>query len=269
VTTARYENQQRLLEGKTAIIYGGGGFIGSGVARTFAREGATVYLAGRTKAKLQAVADGVVSSGGRAHVAVVDALDEKAVEVHARSVVEQAGAIDVSFNLTTRGDVQGTRLLDMAVDDFLAPIATGARSNFITARAAARHMVERGSGVILLLNSGSGGPQVATPPEAWPMGGTGPADALQDSFVRYLAAEVGPRGVRVLGIWTAAVADRSQPTADDQIEAVKDKLVGGNAMLRRRPSLQEVAETAAFLASDRASGITAAIVSVSSGLSPH
>ncbi len=100
------------------------------------------------------------------------------------------------------------------------------------------------------------------------MGGTGPADALLDSFVRYLAAEVGPRGVRVLGIWTAAVLDTDQP-GTDPFEAVKDNLVASRSLLRRRPSLQEVADTAAFLASDRASGITASIVSISSGLAPH
>src|SRR5512142_370548 len=98
----------QLLEGKNAIIYGAGGSIGGGVARTFAREGATVFLAGRTEATLRAVAEDIASGGGRAHVAVVDTLDEQAVEEHARLVVDQAGRIDVAFNLTSRGDVQGT-----------------------------------------------------------------------------------------------------------------------------------------------------------------
>src|SRR5262249_59608191 len=123
-----------LLENRNAIIYGGGGLIGRGVARTFAREGATVFLAGRTAATLQAVADQVAADGGRAHVAVVDALEERAVEEHVRAVVDQAGSVDGSVNLTSRGDVQGTCLLDMNVDDFLRPITVGARPNFITAR---------------------------------------------------------------------------------------------------------------------------------------
>src|SRR5262249_3953053 len=141
---------------------------------------------------------------GQAHVDVLDALDERAVEEHARAVVERAGSIDVSINLTSRGDVQGTRLLDMNLDDYLRPITVGARSNFITARVTARHMVERGSGVILMITSGSG--EAWTPPEVWAMGGTGPADAATESFMRYLAAEVGPRGVRVACLWTAGVA---------------------------------------------------------------
>ena len=153
--------------------------------------------------------------------------------------------------------MQGTRLLEMAVDDWLRPIVTGARSNFITARACARHMVEQGGGVILMITSGSG--EATTPPEVWAMGGTGPADAATESFMRYLAAEVGPRGVRVAALWTAGVV-----LEDDPLDAAKDMLVN-MSMLRKRPTIQEFADTAAFLASDQARCITGAIVNASSG----
>jgi NAD(P)-dependent dehydrogenase (short-subunit alcohol dehydrogenase family) len=53
-----------LLENKNAVIYGGGGSIGGAVARAFAREGARVFLAGRTRAKLERVADEIRSAGG-------------------------------------------------------------------------------------------------------------------------------------------------------------------------------------------------------------
>jgi NAD(P)-dependent dehydrogenase (short-subunit alcohol dehydrogenase family) len=249
----------QLLEGKTAIIYGGGGRLGRGVAQTFAREGATVFLVGRTEATLRSAADEVAAVGGRAQVAVVDCLDERAVEAHAASVVDQTGHIDVAFNLTSRGDVQGTRLLEMNVDDFLQPTTTGLRSNFITARAAARHMVRQGSGVILMVTSGSG--DEATPPEVWAMGGTGPADAAMESLMRYLAAEVGPRGVRVACLWTAGVVLKNDP-----LDAAKDMLVS-ISMLRKRPTMNEFADTAAFVASDRGSGITASVINVNSGIS--
>src|SRR6202011_6180575 len=94
-------NMTELLGGKTAIIYGGGGGIGGGVARTFAREGARVFLVGRTREKLDTVANDIMSAGGSAEVAVVDALDEQAVEDHVQGVVSKAGSIDVSFNLIT------------------------------------------------------------------------------------------------------------------------------------------------------------------------
>jgi enoyl-[acyl-carrier-protein] reductase (NADH) len=123
-----------------------------------------------------------------------------------------------------------------------------------------------------MLTSGSGGPQVATPPDVWPMGGTGPADAATETFMRYLAAEVGPRGVRVVSLWTAGVKDTSPSDArtnEEPFEATKERLISSASMLRRRPALQEVADTATFLASDRGSGITAATVNVSSGLTAN
>jgi NAD(P)-dependent dehydrogenase (short-subunit alcohol dehydrogenase family) len=133
-----------LLENKNAVIYGGGGSIGGAVARAFAREGAHVFLAGRTREPLEAVAADIASAGGSAEVAVLDALDEQAVEEHAREVVSRAGSIDVSFNLITRGDVQTIPLVEMTTEDFTRPITTGITTNFITARAATRHMIEQG-----------------------------------------------------------------------------------------------------------------------------
>src|ERR671921_732686 len=191
---------RQVLKNKNAVIYGAGGSIGGAVAKEFAREGARVFLAGRTRDPLEAVAADISSVGGSAEVAVLDALEEKAVDEHARAIASEAGSIDVSFNLITRGDVQGIPLIEMKTDDLLHAVVNGLRSNFITARAAARYMVEQGSGVILVLDSGSanGSPM---------MGSTGPADAATDILVRNLAAEIGPYGVRVLGIWTAGLPE--------------------------------------------------------------
>jgi NAD(P)-dependent dehydrogenase (short-subunit alcohol dehydrogenase family) len=242
-----------LLDGKNAIIYGGGGGVGAGVARVFAREGASVFLVGRTPERLQAIAAEIVADGGSAHCDVLDALDEQAVGDHVRVVVDRVGSVDVSFNLISRGDVQGTPLLDMDVEDFLRPIETGARSNFITARAAARQMVVQGAGVILMITSGSGA--VLKPSPRFSMGGTGPADAATESFMHYLAAEVGPRGVRVLGLWTAGV--------------FHSELMAPLSMLQTGPTLAQLADTAAFVASSRGSGITGSIINVSSGVSAN
>ncbi len=136
-----------LLEEKTAVIYGGGGSIGGAVARAFAREGAGVFLAGRTLERLEAVANEIRSAGGVAETAQVDALDERAVDEHADVVVARAGRIDVSFNLISHGDVQGTPLVEMALEDFERPVVTALRAMFLTSRAAARHMIRQGSGV--------------------------------------------------------------------------------------------------------------------------
>jgi 3-oxoacyl-[acyl-carrier protein] reductase len=145
-----------LLEGKVAVIYGAGGPIGGAVAHTFAREGARVFLAGRTLAGLDKVADKIRWNGGLADTAVVDALDERAVDEYVNAVVEQAGHLDISFNLIGYGDVQKP-LIEIGVEDFMQPITNAMRSHFLTARAAARHMIRRGSGVILAF--GGNGPQ--------------------------------------------------------------------------------------------------------------
>jgi NAD(P)-dependent dehydrogenase (short-subunit alcohol dehydrogenase family) len=252
-----------LLENKNAVVYGAGGGIGGGVAKAFAREGARVFLTGRTRDKLDKVAGEITAEGGQAEVAVVDALDEHAVDEHARAVASQAGSIDVSLNLITRGDVQGILLADMTTADFVRAITTGITTNFITARAAARHMIGQGSGVILALNSGSahGSPM---------MGSTGPADAAIDTFIRNLAVEVGPLGVRVLGIWAAGVPDTLSP---EKLASVNSDLhldeaafqglldhLDGMRMLRRSPRLAQVADVAAFLASDQAAAITGTFV---------
>lgn len=260
-----------LLENKNAIVYGGGGSIGGAVAKEFAREGARVFLAGRTREKLDAVAKNIEAEGGSVEITVLDALDEKAVDEHAREVVEQAGGIDVSFNLITRGDVQTIPLVEMTTEDFTHPVTTGITTNFITARAAARHMIERGSGVILALDSGSanGSPM---------MGGTGPADAATDAFIRNLAIEIGPRGVRALGIWTAGLPESMTPEklapylgGEEMDEKAFQGLIenlDAMRMTRRSPTLAEVAATAAFLASEKAGAITGTFVNVTSGTFP-
>jgi NAD(P)-dependent dehydrogenase (short-subunit alcohol dehydrogenase family) len=216
---------------------------------------------------MEAVAKEIRAAGGAAEVAVLDALDEKAVDQHAISVISKAGTIDVSFNLITRGDVQQVPLVEMTTDDLMRAVTNGLQSNFITARAAARQMVKQGSGVILFLTSGSAKGSMPG------MGSTGPADAAIDTLMRYLAAELGPQGIRVVGLYTAGVGDL---LTDEQMA----KVSGGRgpdaaaakaaiaqwSMLRRTPTLAQVADTAAFLASDQASGITGTIVNVTSGL---
>lgn len=255
------------LQNKNAIIYGAGGAIGNGVAKEFAARGARVFLTGRHLPALTKLAGEIEQSGGLAEVAVVDALDETAVDEHAAAVATEAGSLDISLNLVPRGDIQGIPLVEMAVEDYIRPITTGITTNFITARAAARHMTAQGSGAILALDSGSahGSPM---------MGATGSIDAALDTFIRNLAVEIGPHGVRALGIWVAGIPETLTP---EKLSAVNDQLpaspemvqnvLGGLAearMTKRSPRLAEVASTLAFLASDDAMGITGTFVNVTS-----
>jgi NAD(P)-dependent dehydrogenase (short-subunit alcohol dehydrogenase family) len=255
-----------LLQDKTTIVYGGGGSIGGGVARTFAREGARVFLAGRTREPLEAVAADIAQAGGLAEVAILDVLDGQAVDEHAQAVASEAGSIDATFLAINRGDVQGTPLIDMTDDDVTRAVTTGLLATFHMARAAARRMIEQGSGAILTLTSGtSAGPSPG-------MGSTGPADAATESFLQTLAHEVGPQGVRVACLWTAAVVESLTTEKMAEVSGVEmdpaevEKMIAGMSVLRRAPRLQQVADTVAFLASDRAAGITGTTVNVTAGL---
>ena len=133
-----------LLHDKTAVIYGGGGAIGGAVARAFAREGARIFLAGRTRDTLDRVARGIAAGGGTAETAEVDALDESAVDAHADAVAATAGGIDITLNAVGIPHVQGPPFAELSFEDFAHPIAAYTRTNFLTAKAVSRHQVRRG-----------------------------------------------------------------------------------------------------------------------------
>ncbi|MEV4516528.1 SDR family oxidoreductase [Dactylosporangium sp. NPDC049525] len=251
-----------LLDNKNAIIYGAGGAVGSGIAKAFASEGARVFLTGRTQDKLDKLAKEIAEQGGRAETAVVDALDEDAVDEHAATVAADGG-IDISLNLIKRGDVQGVPLAHMTTADFTRAINVGITSTFITTKAAARHMSQQGSGVILAFNSGSahGSPM---------MGSTGPADAAIDTYIRNLASEIGSTGVRVVGIWGAGIPETMTLEAinsvNSQMQLDADALNGILAhldslrMTKKSPSLADIANLAVFLASDRSKSISGSFI---------
>ncbi|TCO45054.1 NAD(P)-dependent dehydrogenase (short-subunit alcohol dehydrogenase family) [Kribbella antiqua] len=244
-----------LLENKTAIVYGGGGAMGGAVARAFAAEGATVHLAGRTLAKLEKVAADIAEAGGRATVAVVDGYDAESVNAHVASI---EGRIDVVFNGVSVRVKQSIPLVDMAVDDFVRPVEDAARTNFITATAAARRMIEQRGGVILMLSSSASresGPD-------FEMGGFSLACASIETLTRSLAGEIGQYGVRVVALRPNFTPD-THPEWNIE-EGGLDHLINRTA-LRRLPRMAEVAHTAAFAASDHAGPITAAVLNLSCG----
>lgn len=120
------------------------------------------------------------------------------MEEHLAAVVGQAGRVDISFNaISIRGDLQGTPLVQMAVDDFNTPVLTGLKTHFLTATAAARTMTRQKSGVILTLSSSSAG--LSGRDRRFHLtGGFSTACAAIEAFSRSLAGELGPHGVRVV-----------------------------------------------------------------------
>ena len=243
-----------LLDGRNALVYGTGP-IGGAVARGFAREGARVHVAGRTQRGLDDLAAMIRADGGRVDTALVDALDESAVDAFVDGVADQAGSVDISFNLVGAADVQQS-LDEISVDDFVQPIVTLTRTQFLTTRAAVRHMAPRGSGVVLMF--GGSGPQTLAG-----LGGFKVALDAMEGVRRQFALEYGARGIRVVTIKTGGVPE-SIPEAFDGRAAIVESLEG-STLLGRAATLGDVGAVAAFLASDGAASITSAAVNISAG----
>jgi NAD(P)-dependent dehydrogenase (short-subunit alcohol dehydrogenase family) len=254
------------LKDKYAIVYGGAGAVGSAVAKAFAREGATVFLAGRTLAGVEAVARDI---GGTAEADEVDALDERAIEKHLNSIIDKVGRIDISFNAVgiRNTKLQGVALSDLDADQFSLPIATYTKSYFLTSRLAARQMIKQKSGVIMTVTSS---PSRAGIPM---MGGVGPAMSAVEGLTRGLSAELAPHGVRVVGLRPLGMPDSG---TIEEVYGLHAKawgisreqfagIITSRTHAKRLPSLMEMANVAAFAASDEASAMTGTIVNLSLG----
>jgi NAD(P)-dependent dehydrogenase (short-subunit alcohol dehydrogenase family) len=258
-----------LLQDKVAVIYGAAGAIGGAVARAFAAEGATLFLTGRQRAPVDAVAKDIVAAGGSAEAAAVDALDEQAIDQHLQSVTDRAGHLDISFNAIgipdpTYGLVP---LVELDVERFSQPIAAYTRSYFLTARLAARHMIPNRSGVIMTVTaipSRTGIPMA---------GGAGPANAAVEALTRGLSAELAPQGVRVVGLRPQAIPETGRIKESFELRAKASGVTweqvhevgAGRTHTRRLSTLEELANVAVFVASDQASGMTGTTVNLSMG----
>jgi NAD(P)-dependent dehydrogenase (short-subunit alcohol dehydrogenase family) len=263
--------KHRILEDRNAVVYGGGGAVGGAIARAFAQQGARVFLAGRTPAKLEAVARDIGRDGGAAETDQVDAQDERAVEKHADGVAAKAGSIDISVNAIGIPHVQGPPLAELSLEDFALPITGYTRTNFITAKAAARHMTKRGSGVILTIST-PGSRMVGTG-----YLGYGVTCAAVEAFSRLLAADLGPSGIRVLCLQPHAIPEAAamgshsarvfRPVAERAGTTVEEMLAGaaGATLLKRLPTLEDVGHVAAFLASDLAAAMTGTVANLTCG----
>jgi 3-oxoacyl-[acyl-carrier protein] reductase len=259
-----------ILKNKHAVVFGAGGSIGAAVAKEFAAEGAEVLLAGRTKATLEEVTNEIKAAGGRAYATVIDALDDDAVNEYIDGIAKQTGSIDIAFNATGPLPTEygvGKPAVDLTIEEFMVPATTVLKSQFITARAAARHMVNQHSGVIFFL---TGSPARGHVTGATSIGAAfGGIEALSEN----LALEVGPSGVRVVCLRTTANTDsrtiqQVMDFSSARMNITKDQAIAQIAslnFLRRPASVSDTAKVAAFLASDRARMMTGTVVNSTAG----
>ena len=257
-----------MLKDKVAVIYGAGGAIGGAVARAFAREGALVFLTGHRRGPLEAVAREIGAAGGVAAVAQVDALDETAIDTHLQGVIEQAGRVDISFNAIglTEPGILGVPLIELDAERFARPVVAYATSYFLTARLAARRMVARKSGVIMTVSA------LLSRMSAPLNGGYGTAMAAREALTRALSQELGPHGIRVVGIRPHALPETGTIRRVFELKAARamsweqwQQGLASRTHAGRLSTLAEVAGAAVFLASDQASGLTGTMVNLSLG----
>jgi NAD(P)-dependent dehydrogenase (short-subunit alcohol dehydrogenase family) len=257
-----------MLKNKVAVIYGAGGAIGGAIARAYASEGANLFLTGRHRAPVEVVAKDVVSAGGSAEAAEVDALDEQAVDKHLQSVIDKAGRVDISFNAIGIPNPKiRVPLVELDVEQFSLPIATYTRSYFLTARLAARRMIVNKSGVIMTVTatiSRTGTPLV---------GGGGPAMAAVEALTREFSAELAPQGIRVVGLRPQGIPETGRIKESFEVYAKASgmtweqfhELLASRTHTRRLSTLAEMANVAVFMASNQASGMTGTVVNLSMG----
>jgi NAD(P)-dependent dehydrogenase (short-subunit alcohol dehydrogenase family) len=267
-TRAQNKETRMMLKDKVAVIYGAGGAIGGAVARAFAREGARVFLTGRRRGPVDAVADDIHSAGGFADAAEVDALDEHAIDTHLQSVIDKAGRIDISLNAAGMRNttIVGVPLVELDVEQFAMPIASYAKSYFLTARLAARRMLPNKAGVIMTVT--------ALPSRMGTRlnGGYGSAQAAKEALTRDLSAELAPQGIRVVGLRPHGMPEtrtmreifEHKPSVGMTWEQFQAYLAGMTHP-RRVMAVEEVSNVAVFMASDQASGMTGTTVNLTMG----
>lgn len=253
-----------LLRDKTAIIYGGGGAVGSAVARAYAREGARVFLAGRTASSLEAVAKEI---GGSAEVAPVDATNAAAVEAHLERIAGKAGPVKLMFNAIGWDDTQGELLTAMAFERMFGTIRTALTTWFVTGTAHARHMRENGGGAIVGITANAARQAYSH------VGGFGIACAAVEHYLRQLAVENGPYGVRVTWVRSPGSPDTPGVRGAWQLRATElgktfEEVAtefGKDTPLRQVTPVGQVANAAVLLASDLAAGMTATAANATGG----
>ena len=258
-----------MLQDKVAVIYGAGGAIGGAVARAFGSEGARLFLTGRHRAPVEIVAKDIVSAGGYAEAAEIDALDEEAVDRHLRYAAGMTGRVDISFNAVgiPGTDILGVPVAELDAEKFSLPITTYTTSYFLTARLAARHMIPKKSGVIMTVTAFPA--RKGTPLN----GGYGAAMAAKEALTRDLSAELAPHGIRVVSLRPNGIPETStmkelfgiRAKASGMTWEQFEGFLASTTHPRRVMTLEEAANVAVFMASDKASGMTGTTVNLTMG----
>ena len=259
------------LKNKMAVVFAASGEIAGAVSRSFAQHGAKVYVTGRNFSAVKTLADEIKADGGQAEAGKVDALNETEIETYIQKVVADNGKLDIVFNgigSYYKDAGSGTPSTIATFEQFLNPLQRICGSQFLTSRVAAKHMIQCGSeGTILLFNASMA--KTKTPN----MAGFASACAAIEGLTRVMAAEFGKHGIKVTCLCSGAIYEshKIQGMINDfsrQLGISKEDMTAQykkNDILGSGPTLEQVAETAAFLASENGVIFNSHIVDVDCG----
>lgn len=249
----------RSLEGRVAIVTGGGGGLAEGICSRLVEAGAVVAAADVDSEKAERMAERVSSSGGRCVPVEVDVSDKASVNAMVESVVDELGGVDILVNNAAVYPL--TPWMEIEEEEWDRVMAVNLKGYFLCAKAAYPRMRERGSGRIINVASVTffvGQPGLLSYVSS--KGGV-------VGFTRTLAREVGPEGVTVNAISPGAFptdAERIHPNQEEYNQRMLDL-----QSIKRRGRPEDIGEVAAFLASDAASFITGQTIEVDGGWAMH
>lgn len=260
-----------LLAGKVAAIFGGSGAIGSAVAQAMAREGAQVVLIARRQDRLERVAESIRAAGGRADIATLDVLDAQATLTQTARLARQTGGFDTVVNATGFAHDQGKTLPELSLAEFMQGITPFLSAYFNIAKAVTPFMGKERSGTLITVVAPAG--PMAVPGHAGHIVGCAGIEA----FSMALASELAPSNIRVLCVRSHAIVGAVQagsytaavfaPKAQAMGIPVEEWVNGAahSTLLKRLPTLAQVADVMTFLASDSAGAMTATVINMTAG----
>ena len=251
----------RNLEGKVAIVTGGGGAIGSATAERLGRAGARVAVADIRPEPAEDTAARLTRAGIEARAFTLDLASEDQIVAFAQQVAQAFGAIDILHNNAHLSDLftngEDGALLDMKAELWDRTFAVNVRGAMLLSREAVPHMLARGGGAIVNTSSGASENPAFDARTAY-----GPSKAALESLTLYIAAQYGPRNIRCNAILPGAVLTPGMQRVFTQKQL--DGMAQGS-MLRRITLPEDIAAGVHFLASDDARQITGQLLRINGG----
>ena len=259
------------LKDKIGVIFAASGEIAGAVAKSFAEHGAKVYVTARNLEAVNALAKEINANGRQAEAGEVDALNETEIDRYLQKVITDNGRLDMVFNgigSYYQDAGSGTPTTQASFEQFMNPLQRICGSQFLTSRVAARHMIQSGSeGTILLFTASMS--RTKTPN----MAGFASACAAIEGLTRVMAAEFGQHGIKAICICSGAImeTDKIQGMINDfsKRAGISREEMALNYtrhnILKSGPTLKQVGETAAFLASENGMLFNSHIVDVDCG----